>query len=149
MKSIKHKTMKKLFVMVAVALLFASCEELSPEYKLISSWTLNSVYLNDQDITTDSTNTVYANCSGAFYTFYSDPIMVVTNLVNGVARDSFRGSYALEKKGTQKILHVDFLFVDRIYKYSANIEKLTTNELKYTYTDEDNNRWRLEFSSYY
>jgi hypothetical protein len=149
----KYNNMKKFIVIVFVAaftaLLFASCEEWTPEYKIISSWKLNRVYLNDQEITTDSTNRVYANCSGAFYTFFSDPIMEVTTLVNGMARDSFRGNYSLEKKGRKKTLHVDFLLVDRIYKYSANIEKLTTAELKYTYKDEEGNRWRLEFSNYY
>jgi hypothetical protein len=92
---------------------------------------------------------VYANRGGAFYTFFSDPIMEVTTLVNGMSRNSFRGNYSLEKKGRKKTLHVDFLLVDRIYKYSANIEKLTTSELKYTYKDEEGNQWRLEFTNYY
>jgi hypothetical protein len=143
--------MKKYIVIACVAFLFASCEEWTPEYKIIGSWKLNRVYLNDQEIAADSTD-VYANRSGAFYTFLSDPVMEVTVLINGMARDSYRGNYKMLKKkkhGKTNILEVDFLLVDRIYKYSADIEKLNRNELKYSYTDEENNHWRLEFSSYY
>jgi hypothetical protein len=138
--------MKKILVIALLSLLVGSCEEWTPEYRIVNSWKLNKVYLNDQEIAAESTN-VYANRSGAFYTFFADPIMEVTVLVDGTSKDSYRGSYSLGKKG--KTLNVDFLLVGRVYKYTADIEKLTKDELKYRYKDEEGNWWRLEFYSYY
>ncbi|MDR1346445.1 MAG: hypothetical protein LBK03_07060 [Bacteroidales bacterium] len=138
--------MKKILVIVLLSLLVGSCEEWTPEYRIINSWKLNKACLNGQEIAADSTS-VHANRSGAFYTFFSDPVMEVTVLINGTTKDSYRGNYSLGKKG--KKLYVDFLLAGRAYKYTADIKKLTKDELKYEYKDEGGDLWRLEFYSYY
>ncbi|MDR2868524.1 MAG: hypothetical protein LBV46_03170 [Bacteroidales bacterium] len=145
--------MKKIICSLLVAtILLTSCRYpegngaslRSPEYRIKNTWILQHTYLNGTEI---KETVVYANQPGSYYQISYGGVFEVTTLVNNVIKSTFSGKWQLENNS--KDLYLNFVLVDRTYNYTASIKYLSSSEMRYEYTDEDGNKWRLIFSSVY
>ncbi len=142
--------MKKIipFLLIILVGIFVGCryEEpggslKSPENRLIGYWFLQAVYKNDVQM--DSVKDVLANQPGNYYSFHFDGPFAVTALIDQTIEESVRGDWKFENK--KKSLNLVFVLHSVYYNYTADIIKLSGQELKYRYRDERGNTWRLHF----
>lgn len=138
-----------IFISTCLLLGFSSCRYdepvfsfRSPEYRLLGSWTLQNVYMNGEKIVTTSYD---ANIPFTSYSFYVDGLLTVSAYVDGVLERSSESSWAFLDKNTR--LHIYIRLKNKKYDYEADIIKLSTKELKYSYTDKLGNQWQLEMFS--
>lgn len=114
----------------------------SPENRLVAElWQLQKIRKNGEEIT-EAPNDALKLYN--YYTFfYGGDMTVVTYTNTGLSLESTHGEWSFEDKN--KKLYVSFTLRNRNYTYTARIVKLSAKELKYRYTDLNNDEWTLEF----
>ena len=128
--------------------LFASCryEEpsaslQSPENRLIGYWLLQETFLNGNAVDTSIYNANVPEMN--YYLFYYNGQLSVTSYINNSPVESKSGSWELVDKNRN--LNIFLVLYDKTYNYKAKIIKLSNKELKYKYSDFQNNEWTLHF----
>ncbi len=109
-----------------------------PEDRIQGYWLLERVFKNgEQVIKVDEP----ANKVSNYYAFFFDGYLAVTAYDNGTTRESPTGKWLFQNG--EKNLKMDFVLMGKHYMYEARIKKLSDQELRYEYTDEEGNEWRL------
>lgn len=109
-----------------------------PEDRIQGYWLLEKLYKDgEQVVETDD----IANRISNYYAFFFDGYLAVTAYVDGTTRESPTGKWVFQNG--KKDLLMDFVLMGRHYSYVAKINKLSDQELRYEYTDENGVTWKL------
>ncbi len=112
----------------------------SPETRIVGLWKLQGVELNGALI--DSTSR-HGNQPGNIFNIDYNGDLVVYAIIDEESRRSDYGEWFF--MNNSKDLEVFYVIKNQTYQYLANITKLSYEELRYEYTDENDDHWKLTF----
>lgn len=142
-----------LLLISAVAFSSSSCFPegggmLNLEYRMVNVWRVAHAYCDDVEVdsTTFNTDDIYyqAFMPNVLYYIYIDHVMNVLCVYHGQIRQSTFSMWILDKQ--DKTLSMSYTLLGRHYEYTADVRKLTKNELIIEFDDEGRH-WRLEMYS--
>ena len=127
--------------------IFSSCEIypegklsiFSSEYRLVNVWEVSKSYKNGVEVT-ETEHTGFA--PRTYYYIYGDHVLRVMARYNNEIRESTYATWVLDTKS--KTIQFNYTLIGKRYFFTANIRKLSRQELIIEFNDENSDRWRLE-----
>ena len=132
-----------LLLLLSLAFMMTSCEK--PELRIVGVWELQNVIKNGTTYTKLEDIDHIGNKPTNYYNFGFGGNLVVNTYdsIDEVYAASVTGYWLLSNKN--KDLEVSYTISHKNFRYVANIIKLSKKELKYEYTDNNNDKWELQF----